>query len=225
MTRVLAIADEVANALYTDHLDRLRPDLVIACGDLPFDYLEYIVTMSSKPLVYVPGNHDPNLRAPRPEEHVAVYVQPFSLGRYEGNQPGPMGCVNVDGRVTEAAGLRIAGLGGCMLYNHGPNQYSEAQMKRRALALELRTRAKTKPAPSGRKLDILVTHAPLRGVGDRDDLPHKGFSSFHRLVGALSPTLVVHGHIHPYGVEIPDKRVGNTDIVNAVGHRLLEIDA
>ena len=59
MKRILAIADEVDDAMYTDKLARLRPDLVLSCGDLPFDYLEFIVSRLDVPLVYVPGNHDP----------------------------------------------------------------------------------------------------------------------------------------------------------------------
>jgi uncharacterized protein len=33
----------------------------------------------------------------------------------------------------------------------------------------------------------------------------------------------VHGHIHPYGVAQPERRLGATQIVNAVPHRLIEI--
>ncbi|MGH3452683.1 MAG: metallophosphoesterase, partial [Haloechinothrix sp.] len=62
MTRVLAVADEVNEALFVpDNLTRAAPDLVVSCGDLPFDYLEYLVTVLNVPLLYVPGNHDPDL--------------------------------------------------------------------------------------------------------------------------------------------------------------------
>jgi len=40
MTRILAIADEVSEALYGGSLSDLKPKLVVSCGDLPFDYLE-----------------------------------------------------------------------------------------------------------------------------------------------------------------------------------------
>jgi len=30
--------------MYGDRLPSLNPDLVIGCGDLPFDYLEYLVS-------------------------------------------------------------------------------------------------------------------------------------------------------------------------------------
>src|SRR5262249_58105031 len=53
MTRLLAVADEVDEALYGDALSRLRPDLIVSAGDLPFDYLENLVTRANVPLVYV----------------------------------------------------------------------------------------------------------------------------------------------------------------------------
>ena len=62
MTRILAVADEVDESLYGDKLDKLRPDLMVSCGDLPFDYLEYLVSRANVPLLYVPGNHDPSVR-------------------------------------------------------------------------------------------------------------------------------------------------------------------
>ena len=97
MTRILAIADEVDEALYTDKLTQLRPDLVVSAGDLPFDYLEYIVSRLDVPLVYVPGNHDAELRSSEPTW--------TPLGA-DAPERGPLGCVNADGRVVVAAGLR-----------------------------------------------------------------------------------------------------------------------
>src|SRR6202162_4580231 len=41
--KIFAVADEVDEATFGDKLDSIRPDLVVSCGDLPFDYLEYIV--------------------------------------------------------------------------------------------------------------------------------------------------------------------------------------
>ena len=46
--------------------------------------------------------------------------------------PGPCGAVNADGRIVRIAGLRIAGLGGSIRYNDGPNQWTERQQRRRA---------------------------------------------------------------------------------------------
>lgn len=212
MTRILAIADEQDESLYTDKLARLRPDVVVSCGDLPFDYLEYLVSRLDVPLVYVPGNHDPEVRSPDPT---------WAPLRIEDPKAGPQGCENADGRVVAAAGLRIAGLGGSMRYKPGPNQYTDAEMRWRALSLEVRIRLN--PARGARKLDLLLTHAPPLGWGQPDDLAHRGFAAFVRLVKDLTPRLLIHGHVHPYGRTPPERKLAGTQIINAVPSRLIEL--
>jgi hypothetical protein len=93
------------------------------------------------------------------------------------------------------AGLRIAGLGGCLRYSAGPNQYTDREQARRAMVL--RARARWHRLRRGGGVDVLITHAPPRGVGDEDDPPHRGFTALHGLAGALHPTLMLHGHVHP----------------------------
>jgi predicted phosphodiesterase len=213
MTRILAIADVVDEALYGGKLLELRPDLVVSAGDLPFEYLEYIVSRLDVPLVFVPGNHDRDLSS---GDSTWVPLQ--------GEEPprGPQGCVNADGRIIDAAGLRIAGLGGSVRYRDGPNQYSQSGMRRRAFVLEARGRVKR--ALDGRPTDILLTHAPPAGVGDGTDQAHRGFEAFHRLSKALGLRLLVHGHIHPYGARPADRRHGDTLVVNAIPYRLIELE-
>jgi Icc-related predicted phosphoesterase len=135
--------------------------------------------------------------------------------------PGPGGCVNIDGRLVEVRGLRIAGLGGSLRYKEGPNQYSQGQMGRRALKLELRTRLGR--VRNGRKLDVLVTHAPPFGLAEAVDGAHAGFVAFLRLIRSFQPLLAVHGHIHPYGRTLPERRIGSTRVINVVPTRLLEL--
>jgi Icc-related predicted phosphoesterase len=201
--RVLAIADEEDASLTAARLADLRPDLVVACGDLRFDYLDYVVSAANAPIAMVPGNHDPDLRA-----------QP-----YDGEPAVPSWCTSVDGRVLLLGDLLVAGLGGSMRYRPGPNQYTEGEMRRRAALLEARARIRRGRRP----VDLLLTHAPPRGVGDADDPCHRGFACFHRLVHRLAPAYLIHGHLHPYGMPAPDRRLGDTVVVNAVGHRVLEL--
>jgi Icc-related predicted phosphoesterase len=210
LTRILAISDEVDNSLYGDTLHALRPDLIVSCGDLPFEYLDNLISRSDVPLVYVPGNHDPDLKPAN------VAVAPMLA-----EPPGPLGCDNADGRILRTAGLRVAGLGGSIRYNLGPNQYSQAEMRLRSLGLEMRVRMKQAWGRGG--LDILLTHAPPLGCGDDDDQAHQGFAAFHGLVARLAPRLLIHGHIHPFVREQPDRRMGGTLVVNAVPFRLLEL--
>jgi hypothetical protein len=226
MVCILAVSDEVDERLLDSDLKKLEANLVVACGDLPFDYLETLVTLANVPLLYVPGNHDPDLKARARAVSPEDIIKPFSFREQEYDTQGPKGCLNIDGRVTEIAGLRIGGLGGSMRYTSGPNQYTQAEMTRRALALEARVRLgsfmarRSKPA---RHLDVLLTHAPPLGVGDDDDPCHQGFSAFHGLLERLSPRVHLHGHIHPHGRRVEELHVDQTRVINTVGHQLVEV--
>jgi Calcineurin-like phosphoesterase len=186
---------------------------VLSCGDLPFDYLEYLVSRLDVPLLYVPGNHDPSLEPPD--------LSWMPLRAELPAAPGPAGCVNIDGKLVTVLGLRIAGLGGSVRYKHGPNQYSQGQMGRRALMIELRARLGR--VRNGRKLDILVTHAPPYGLPEAEDGAHVGFVAFLRLIRRFHPQLAVHGHIHPYGRALPERRVNATRVINVVPSRLIDL--
>ena len=165
------------------------------------------------PVLYVPGNHDPSLQPPD--------MTWMPLRSELPAVPGAQGCVNIDGRVVVARGLRIAGLGGSLRYKHGANQYSQAQMGWRALKLELKIRLGR--VRHGRKLDILVTHAPPFGIGEAADPAHVGFVAFLRLIRNFQPLLVVHGHIHPFGRMLPERRIKATRLINVVPSRLIEL--
>jgi Icc-related predicted phosphoesterase len=202
----------VDDFLSGDRLQTIRPDLIVSCGDLPFDYLEYLVSSLNVPLLYVPGNHDASLK--RADTTWTPLQQ-------EVPAPGPEGCENVDGRVSEVHGLRVAGLGGSLRYKPGPNQYTQAQMRWRAINLEVRIRLKR--LRSGRKLDVLVTHAPPFELPGAEDAAHVGFVAFHRIISDLRPLLLVHGHVHPYGRTRPERRIDGTRIVNVIPSRLIEL--
>ena len=185
---------------------------MLGCGDLPFDYLEYLVSRLDVPLLYVPGNHDASLRP------VDLTWLP---NRGDAPVLGPQGCIDIDGRVVDELGVRIAGLGGSLRYKDGPNQYTQAQMGRRALQLELSLRLRR--GNRGRKLDILVTHAPPFGLAEAQDPAHVGFTAFVRLIRHFRPLLAVHGHIHPFGRELPETRLESTRVVNVVPSRVIEL--
>lgn len=211
MPRILAIADEVQPAPWTSSVRRHDVDLVLSAGDLPFEYVDHIARTLDRPCVLVPGNHDPDLS--RFRNRRGVWFRDGMPAQW----PGPPEAMNADGRVVQAAGLRIAGLGGCVRYRPGPNQWTQAQQARRAWWLRL------KAALSGGQVDIVLTHAPPRHCGDRQDPAHHGFECLTGLVAALRPSLLVHGHIHPYGMPVPDRRLGDTLVVNAVGYRVLDL--
>jgi hypothetical protein len=201
--KVLCISDRVESMLYGPNLTSYAGgvEAVISCGDLPFDYLEYIVTFLGVPVYYVLGNHDPGPDGPE--------------------YPG--GCTPLDGRAVETeGGVTLAGLSGSPSYSGGPNQYTERQMRRRARALSVRVRCRSlagRPKPR-----IIVTHSPPFGLGDRKDVAHVGFESFVDFIDRHQPLLWLHGHIHLYGPN--DERVtqrGATKIINVYGHRILDV--
>jgi calcineurin-like phosphoesterase family protein len=213
---VLAVSDEVVDSLWTDAVRRHRVDLVLAAGDLPFEYLEFLADALNRPCVFVPGNHDADLSRYAPRR--GMWLRDGIPAEW----PGPAGGINVDGRVTDAGGLRIAGLGGSIRYNNGPNQWTERQQARRVRRLA--RSAAWRRRRDGRGVDVLLTHAPARGVGDGEDLCHRGFACLHDAVRRMRPKLLIHGHLHPYGSQVPERRIGDTLVVNTVGFRILDIE-
>lgn len=214
--RVLVVADEVEERLRACGV-RAEVDLVLGAGDLPFDYLAFLADALDRPCVFVPGNHDADLSG---------FTRSGGLWVRAGfphDWPGPPGGVNADGRVVDVGGLRIAGLGGSVRYNDGPNQWTQAQQARRARRLV--RAAQRRRRRDGRGVDVLLTHAPPRGLGDREDLPHHGFDCLHETVEKLQPKWLLHGHIHPYGEHLPERRLGATRVRNVVGAHVLDLGA
>ncbi|SEQ01652.1 MULTISPECIES: metallophosphoesterase family protein [Lentzea] len=216
MARILAVADEVVEQLWTDQVHQYAGvDLVLAAGDLPFDYLEHLANALEKPVVFVPGNHDADLSG---------YSNVRGLWTKAGvpvRWPGPTGAVNADERVVDVAGLRIAGLGGSIRYNKGPNQWTERQQARRARRVS--RLAGWRRLRDGRGVDVLLTHSPPRDCGDEPDAPHRGFECLGALVSRLQPSFMLHGHIHPHGHVRPDRSLGTTRVVNVVPLKVLDV--
>ena len=187
--RILAIADEESKYLW-DHFEKSKLegiDLIISCGDLDPRYLSFLATFSSAPVLYVHGNHD---------------------RKYE--QIPPEGCICIEDQIYEYRGLRILGLGGCMQYAGGKHQYTEKEMQKRVRKLRWELRRK-------KGFDILVTHAPAKGINDAEDLPHQGFQVFKTLMETYKPKYFLHGHIHKqYGRGHKSEDVyQDTHIINA----------
>lgn len=195
--KLLLLSDAESSYLW----DYYRPgrlseyDLIISCGDLKASYLTFLVTMGRAPLLYVHGNHDTDYSRRPPE-----------------------GCECIEDRLVTVNGLRILGLGGSLMYNGAPHQYTERQMRRRLW------RAGWAIRRAG-GVDVVVTHAPPRGYGDAEDLAHRGFECFGEFLEKYRPRYLVHGHVHMnYGRDVPRVvRRGATQIVNAWERYVLEI--
>jgi Icc-related predicted phosphoesterase len=204
--KILAVSDQVVNAVYNGHIEKRFGDidLAVSCGDLPYSYLEFIVTMLSVPCFYVHGNHD----------HPEYRADGTTLA-----EPG--GWVDIDGATVEAKGVLLAGLEGSIRYKPGARyQYSERHMAWKAWRLApalLLNRLRY-----GRYLDVLVTHSPPRGIHDGDDLPHRGFQSFLGFIDLFKPRYLLHGHKHVYGPETTSTRYAETDVINVHPFRVIE---
>ena len=74
-------------------------------------------------------------------------------------------------------------------------------------------------------VDIVVTHAPVRGWGDLEDLPHRGFKCFDKFVRAVRPRILVHGHVHmTYGHFVREREhESGTRLLNAYEYCYFDI--
>lgn len=173
----------------------LGTDLILSAGDLDPDVLSFIVSMFNKPCFYVRGNHDKR------------------YNHYDG-----LGCIDANKRVTDFNGLKILGLEGCMWYGGRGVEYTEKQMRRNISGLRFQIWRKG-------GIDLVLTHAPPKGIHDGKDLCHTGYECFLKLMEKYHPKYFIHGHSHhTYGYrEDTVTRVNDTTVVNVYGYHILEI--
>lgn len=195
--RILVLSDQESPSLW-DHFDKSKLagiDLIISCGDLKSEYLSFLVTFTSAPVLYVHGNHD------------ECY-----------DRRPPEGCTCIEDTVYEYKGVRILGLGGSIRYRPGEHQYTQREMEQRVKKLRFKLwRSKG--------FDILVTHAPAFGLNDGSDLPHTGFKVFNALLDEYKPHYFLHGHVHlNYGRNPRVCKYGETTVVNGFERYILDYD-
>jgi Icc-related predicted phosphoesterase len=208
--KILALSDRVVEQIYSETLRTRYPDvdMVLGCGDLPFYYLEYVVSALNVPLLYVHGNHD------KPRQYL-------SDGRVIS---AAQGCVVLEDRTVCVDGMILAGLGGSRRYTpHGVHQYTESEMATRVARLVpalWRNRLRW-----GRYLDILVTHSPPLGIHDGQDLPHIGFKSLLWLMRTFRPRYLLHGHTHIYRRDLPRQtQYHDTLVLNVYPYWTITLD-
>ena len=195
--KILAVADEESAALWDYYVPgRLKDyDLILSCGDLKSEYLSFLVTMGRAPLLYVHGNHDTGYRTRPPE-----------------------GCDCIDDCLVVYNGVRILGLGGCRRYRLGAHQYTEKEMRRRIRKIRF-------ALWRAGGVDIVVTHAPPRNLGDDNDPAHWGFEALLELLDKYNPQYLIHGHVHSnYGMSRSRIHTrGSSTIINAFERYTLDI--
>ncbi len=205
---ILAITDEADPRIHSATLRERMGHVAfsVSCGDLPSSYLEFVADALNRPLYYVPGNHQRRCA--------------------NGADCAPTGAIDLSGKVVTdpATGLIMAGFPGCLRYEDDqPAQYSEWEIG--LMAAKMAPRLQLNRIRHGRALDLLVTHAPPRGINDRLDPAHRGFESLRGFLERWRPPYHLHGHIHLYDRSQPfQQRFGDTDVINVFPYRLLDLE-
>lgn len=105
--KILAISDNSILKKYTvvqlKHMFS-EIDFIISAGDVSNDYLDYLVSVLNRDLIFINGNH--------------VYNKKHNVSF----------CKNIDGKVIKYKDLKIMGLDGSRVYSFGEHQYTERQM-------------------------------------------------------------------------------------------------
>jgi len=221
--KILCIADSRDPLVYSVNVaDRYGSvDLIISAGDLPLKYYEFIVSSLNKPFYFVFGNHHAEAFYAHKR---CVWGEPSLDYRNDQYQKEwGVGGDCIDGKVVRdnSTGLLLAGLGGSMRYNQGDHQFTEFQMYVRIF--KLIPKLLYNKIRHGRYLDILVTHAPPRGIGDQEDQCHTGFKAFLWFMRKFKPDYLVHGHVHLLDLNAPRiNRYQETEVINVYSSYVLE---
>ncbi len=166
--KILVLADIESKSLW-DFFEKEKLegiDLILSCGDLKPQYLEFLATFAKVPILYVHGNHD---------------------DCYETTPPD--GCICIEDQIYVHNGVRILGLGGSIRYKNGIHQYTQQEMHARVRKLFFKLK-------KHKGFDILLTHSPAYKIDDDDDHAHQGFEAFVKLLDKYKPSYFIHGHVH-----------------------------
>ena len=207
IVKILVVSDEVVERLYSLCAGGQSQNLemILGCGDLPYDYLENLVSFLNVPLFYVPGNHDPKYFPQDSNSYAA-------------------GGSNLDLKVTRYKRFLIGGFGGSIRYRpDGTNQYTQSEAYLRAF--RMLPRLMLNRMNYGRALDILITHSPPFGIHDDDSYAHRGLHAINWLLRVARPRYHFHGHTHFQRRNLsPSETIqGLTKIVNVFPYKILEV--
>ena len=205
--KILVLSDEVVERLYSlctnGHFSEIK--LILGCGDLPYPYLENLLTFLNVPLLYVPGNHDPTYNPENPLAHAE-------------------GASNLDLKLARLKRFLIGGFGGSIRYRpDGTNQYTQSEAYSRAF--RLLPRLFLNKVNYGRALDILITHSPPFGIHDEETQAHQGLKAINWLLRVAKPLYHFHGHTHFQRRNLSPSETTQslTKIVNVFPYKIIEL--
>jgi len=215
--KILCISDQIDPLVYSPSIkERFSDiDMILCAGDLPLDYLDFIISILNKPLFFVFGNHH--------TEDLRYFKKMWNSPLIEGYKEFfNCGAIHAGSKVITEGKFIIAGLGGSMRYNNGINQFTDFQMFMEMV--KLIPKLLWNRIFHGRFLDVLLTHAPPRGIHDKNDQCHRGFKTYLWFMKRFKPKYLVHGHIHLYDLsDVRSTKWENTTVINAYGHYVINL--
>lgn len=197
--KILCVSDYVDPLIYNQNVKEAFPDidLILCAGDLPMDYIDFIVSVFNKPTYFVFGNHDLK------EYHLYHKDSRLDGSRFTKNYDqaihghgatylGFKNFVNEnlifeDPQTGKKTPLLIAGTSGTVRYNNGLCQFSDSHMKFKLLKMV--PRLIINKLKYGRFLDIFMTHASPRHIHDHDDQCHIGLTVITGFYSVSSPLI------------------------------------
>ncbi len=219
--KILCVSDHIDPLVYSTAIKQRfgDVDLVLSAGDLPMEYLGFIASSLNTPVGFVFGNHNlkrlPLFRRSARSRYEEVNARTQTQNYF--------GSTYVEDKVLRIKGLLIAGLGGSIRYNDGEHQFTEFQMRMRIIRMI--PRLFWNRVFRGRYLDILLTHAAPRGIHDKEDPCHLGFTSLLWFMRTFRPRYLLHGHIHLYDLNAKrESRFHDTQVINVYDHYVLAIE-
>jgi Icc-related predicted phosphoesterase len=200
--KIFAVSDQVVERVYSLSSNGHFRDveIILGCGDMPFAYLEYLVTVLNVPMYYVPGNHDPRSENSHAE-----------------------GGSNLDLKIIRLKKFLIGGFGGSIRYRpDGVNQYTQPEAYLRAFSML--PRLLLNRMQYGRALDILISHSPPFGIHDDTDPAHHGLKALNWLIRIARPRYLFHGHTHFYkrNLASPETTIDITKVMNVYPYKIIE---
>jgi len=216
--KILCISDQIDPQVYSPAIrERFSDvDLILSAGDLPLDYLDFIISSLNKPLFFVFGNH----HIEDMKHYKRLWDVPIAP---EERAYFGCGAVHLGTKVKIEGNFILAGLGGSMRYNNGYNQFTDFEMFFEMT--KLIPRLLWNRLFHGRFLDILLTHAPPKGIHDKNDKCHWGFKTYLWFMKVFKPRYLVHGHIHLYDLcDVRCTKWEETMVVNAYSHYIINMD-
>jgi uncharacterized protein len=198
--RILAASDEpdpfLDDTRNRDSLGRL--DLIVGCGDLAPDRIDFLGEAFSAPIVFVRGNHDRGGPWPTPP----AVPEPSSGPDLRSFAPVPLLALPWPGRES------------------GQARRDDRSGWAQVLTLAGRWLIRVPDAPA-----IVISHAPpLRANDNPADPYHRGFAAYRLLLDRLRPPLWLHGHAALAAASSWHCRYRSTTLVNVTGSVLVEID-